>query len=51
MKRFFQALAEYAFLTGLVLLIAAIVAGVVWADFKIWSLQHPGAPAWTFIFK
>jgi hypothetical protein len=41
--------------TALNILIALIVIALIGCaarfDFYIWRLQHPQAPAWTWIFK
>ena len=29
----------------------ATLLAVGWLDFHIWRLQHPQAPAWTWLFK
>jgi hypothetical protein len=35
-----------------VVLAAAIILAASWLiDFALWRLQHPSAPAWTFLFR
>ena len=33
---------------GLVLL---RVGALLWLDFKIWRVQHPAAPKWSYLFS
>jgi len=33
------------------LVMACAMFARIWFDFHVWRLQHPNAPAWTFIFK
>lgn len=37
------------------LIIAGIALGAViaifWADYRIYRIAHPDAPAWTYLFK
>jgi len=35
----------------IVILLAGLVAVGVWGDYSLWRLQHPQAPAWTYIFS
>jgi len=37
----------YAICVGFLLIAAGLCAG----HYKIWRLQHPGAPAWTYFFR
>lgn len=36
---------------AVVVLVAGLVALVAWADFDVWRLQHPTAPAWTWLWS
>lgn len=36
---------------GVVIAVVAVIALIFWANFKVWRLQHPDAPGWTYIFK
>jgi Flp pilus assembly protein CpaB len=29
----------------------AVAALSVWVDYSLWRLQHPQAPAWTYLFS
>jgi hypothetical protein len=50
MKKFFNKCVEYGATALIFLLLVAFFAGAVWFRFYIWSLKHPGAPWWTFLF-
>lgn len=47
MKRIINELKLWA----VVALIFGLIAGAFWFDFYLWRLQHPAAPAWTFLLR
>jgi hypothetical protein len=29
----------------------AVVVACVWADFKLWQIEHPGSPDWVYFVR
>lgn len=35
----------------LTVILGIVFYGAFWLDFKVWKLQHPEAPTWTYLLK
>ncbi len=51
MRNFFQWLWEWSVVVLLGSGALAGMAAIYWFSFKMWSVVHPGAPWWSYLFS
>ena len=51
MKKTWSKIKDRLFMTGLIMAFVIIVFSCFFVSFKVWRIQHPDAPSWTYILR